>query len=110
MQHSKLRCHRRKGSFTTDAVEATRACMSAFAPKADKRADVLGRPLCAKTGLMQCNTTTAYSITSSARASSVGGSVTPSALAVLRLTESRKLVGRNTGKFAGFEPFRMYPV
>jgi hypothetical protein len=27
--------HVRHGSFTTDAVEATRACMSALPPKAD---------------------------------------------------------------------------
>jgi hypothetical protein len=45
----------RFGSFTTDAVEATRACMSAFAPKADKRADVLGRPLCAIRVISRCN-------------------------------------------------------
>src|SRR5260370_33805610 len=34
----------RSGSFTADAVEATRACMSAAS---DKRSDVSGRPLCA---------------------------------------------------------------
>ena len=45
--------------------------------------------------------TASYSITSSASASSVGGSVRPSAFAVLKLTESRKLVGRNTGNSTG---------
>jgi hypothetical protein len=34
-----------------------------------------------------------YSITSSVRASSVGGAVRPSALAVLRLMNRKKLVG-----------------
>jgi hypothetical protein len=42
-----------------------------------------------------------YSITSSARASSVGGTSRPSALAVCRL------VGNWTGRSAGFAPFRI---
>jgi hypothetical protein len=37
----------RCGSFTTDAVEATRACLSAFARKRTNGPTVLGRPLCA---------------------------------------------------------------
>src|SRR5262245_41521151 len=49
----------------------------------------------------------AHSITSSARASSVGGTVRPSALAVLRLSTSSYLVGACTGKSAGFSPRRM---
>ena len=48
-----------------------------------------------------------YSITSSARESSVGGKVRPSALAVLRLIASSYLVGACTGRSAGFSPFRM---
>ena len=40
----------------------------------------------------------AYSITSSARASSVGGTSRPSAFAVLRLMTSSNLVGACTGK------------
>ena len=48
-----------------------------------------------------------YSITSSARASSVGGTVRPSALAVLRLITSSYLVGACTGRSAGFSPLRM---
>jgi hypothetical protein len=47
----------------------------------------------------------AYSITSSARASSDGGTVRPSALAVLRLITSY-LVGACTGMSAGFSPLR----
>ena len=48
-----------------------------------------------------------YSITSSARASSVGGTVRPSALAVLRLIASSYLVGACTGRSDGFSPFRI---
>src|SRR5262245_40617272 len=48
-----------------------------------------------------------HSITSSARASSVGGTSTPSALAVLRLIASSYLVGACTGRSAGFSPLRM---
>src|SRR5262249_23127558 len=49
----------------------------------------------------------AYSINSSARASSMGGMVMPSALAVLRLITSSNLVGAWTGKSPGFTPFRI---
>jgi hypothetical protein len=42
------------------------------------------------------------SITSSARASSGGGTSRPSALAVLRLMTSSNLVGSITGRSAGF--------
>jgi hypothetical protein len=48
-----------------------------------------------------------YSITSSARANSVGGTSRPSALAVLRLMASSYLVGACTGKSAAFSPFKM---
>jgi ABC transporter substrate binding protein len=48
-----------------------------------------------------------HSITSSARASTVGGSSRPSALAVLRLMTSSYFVGACTGKSAGFSPLRM---
>src|SRR5262245_3548558 len=48
----------------------------------------------------------AHSITSSARASSVGGTSRPSALAVLRLIASSYLVGACTGRSAGFSPLR----
>src|SRR5262245_13389715 len=48
-----------------------------------------------------------YSMTSSARASTDGGIVRPSALAVLRLIASWYLVGVCTGRSAGFSPLRM---
>jgi Arm DNA-binding domain len=48
-----------------------------------------------------------HSITSSALASSAGGTVIPRALAVLRLMTSSYLFGACTGKLAGFSPLRM---
>src|SRR4029077_5379609 len=48
-----------------------------------------------------------HSITSSAGAISVAGTVMPSALAVLRLMASTYLVGACTGRSAGFSPLRM---
>ena len=51
-----------------------------------------------------------HSITSSARASSVGGISRPSAFAVFRLITSSNLVDCRTGRSAGFSPFRMRPV
>src|SRR5262245_61084131 len=48
-----------------------------------------------------------HSITSSARASSEGGTVRPSALATLTLTTSSNLVDCSTGRSAGFAPFRI---
>src|SRR6516164_8423824 len=51
-----------------------------------------------------------YSITSSARARIEGGTVRPSAVAVLRLTTSSKVVGCWTGRSAGLAPLRIRPV
>src|SRR5262245_14050809 len=48
-----------------------------------------------------------YSITSSARASSVGGTGRPSVLAVCRLMTSSNLVGACTGSSPGFVPLRI---
>ena len=51
-----------------------------------------------------------HSITSSARASSVGGISRPIALAVLRLIASSYFVGCISGRFAGFSPLRVRPT
>src|SRR5262249_19129463 len=48
-----------------------------------------------------------HSITSSARASRLSGTVRASAFAVLRLMTSSYLVGACTGRSAGFSPLRM---
>src|SRR5262245_14637885 len=49
----------------------------------------------------------AHSITSSARASSVGGMSRPSALAVLRLIIVWNFVARSTGRSVGLVPFKI---
>src|SRR5262245_48085507 len=51
-----------------------------------------------------------HSITSSARASSVGGTSIPSALAVLRLMIRSNLVGCTTGRSLGLSPLRTRPA
>src|SRR5262245_6983103 len=48
-----------------------------------------------------------HSITSSARARSVSGTVMPSTLAAFRFTTRSYLVGACTGRSAGFSPLRM---
>src|SRR5262249_9144791 len=48
-----------------------------------------------------------HSITSSARASSVGGTSRPSAFAVFKLITSSNLMGFCTGRVAGVSPLRM---
>jgi hypothetical protein len=63
-----------------------------------------------KAVLSRCNKLRCYSITSSARASSVGGTSRPSAFAVLRLMTSSNLVGCITGKSAGLSPLRILPT
>src|SRR5205807_1703115 len=57
--------------------------------------------------LMRCNKRYSYSITSSARASSVGGTSIPSALAVFILMTNSKWVGCSTGRSAGWAPLRI---
>jgi hypothetical protein len=59
-------------------------------------------PEAAVTGAATCIAASKiYSITSSARASSVGGTSMPSVFAVLRLTANSNFVGCSTGKSAG---------
>src|SRR5262249_38685544 len=50
-----------------------------------------------------------HSITSSAMASTPGGTVRPSVLAVFKLITNSNLVGWTTGKSAGFSPLRIRP-
>src|SRR5947207_399768 len=69
--------------------------------------DRLRCPLCAKSRPMQRSKRDRYSITSSARPSSVAGTSMPSALAVDRLMTSSNLVGCWTGKSAGLVPLRI---
>jgi hypothetical protein len=71
--------------------------MSALPPKADMYS--------AMSALCHKRTWRIYSITSSARASSEGGTVKPSALAVFRLIASSNLVGACTGRSLRLAPF-----
>jgi hypothetical protein len=52
----------------------------------------------------------AYSITSSARVSSAGGTSSPSACAVFKLMNSSIFVDCWTGRSDGFSPLRIRPV
>src|SRR6516164_3348254 len=51
-----------------------------------------------------------HSITSSAVASSVGGTVSPSILAIWALITNSNLLDCTTGRSAGFAPLRIRPV
>src|SRR5262249_35006808 len=51
-----------------------------------------------------------HSITSSARASRIGGTSSPSILAVLRLMNNSNLLTCCTGRLAGFSPLSILPV
>jgi hypothetical protein len=68
------------------------------------------RQLRANRALTRCNKRRRYSITSSARASSVAGTSRPSVLAVWRLMTSSNLVDCTTGISAGFAPLRIFPA
>src|SRR6266403_5819753 len=49
-----------------------------------------------------------YSTTSSASASKVGGTATPSAFAVLRLSTKTNLLACSIGRSAGLAPFKIF--
>ena len=71
---------------------------------------VSGCPLSANSGLMHRSKWDRYSITSSARASNVGGTSRPSKRAVCRLIMNSNLVDCKTGRSAGLAPLRMLPA
>ena len=70
---------------------------SGYPPRRRTSNAALARPLSARSGREQPQQQRSYSITSSARPRSVGGTSRPSALAVLRLITSSYLVGACTG-------------
>src|SRR5215472_409160 len=84
--------------------------MSALPPKADM--DHRGRDVrfVPKADIVRCGERRRYSMTSSAIASTPGGIVRASALAVLRLIASSSLVGCRTGRSATFVPLRTRAV
>ena len=82
-------------------------CHVRSTPGSRHQAERSACPLCATTGLMHRSKWHHYSITSSARASSVGGTMMPSAFAVFKLITSSSLVGSSTGRSAGFAPLNI---
>jgi hypothetical protein len=78
-----------------------------FGSHSGLKSDIAACPKSATTRLKHRSKEPRYSVTSSARASSVGGTVRPSALAVLRLMTSSNFVGCSIGRSAGFIPFRV---
>ena len=67
-------------------------------------------PFSANNRLLHCNKQHLYSITSSATASSDGGTVMPSILAVWALMTKSNLDACTIGRSAGLSPLRMRPV
>jgi hypothetical protein len=61
-------------------------------------------------GVANWTPSAAYSMISSASPSNIGGIVSPSSFAVLRLMIISNLVGRITGKSEGFSPRKMRPT
>jgi hypothetical protein len=99
---------------------AAQQVMSALLPIATAKADICASscplyPRKQTCAVRQCmyalgqkrTSTNNYSINSSALAIRVSGTVTPSVLAVFRLTMSSNFAARSMGKFAGGVPFRI---
>jgi hypothetical protein len=80
-----------------------------YRPKADKIADISICPLSANRDWTRCSKKHRYSITSSANASSVAGTVMPSASAVRIFTMNSNLVACRIGRSVGFSPLRTRP-
>jgi hypothetical protein len=92
------------GSFSDFGA---RSCEVRFASMNGHRQAASAGLKSAISGLMHRSKQHLYSITSSARASSVGGTSIPSALAVFILMINSKWVGCSTGRSAGWAPFRI---
>jgi hypothetical protein len=93
-RRSRYERHVRFGPFATDLLRPSNPPVSAMSCREQ----------------MQQHRSQTYSITSSARASSVGGTVRPSILAVSALMTSSNLLACTTGNSAGLAPLRMRPV
>src|SRR5262249_3703248 len=107
----KRAAHVRSGSFTSLWLLRSTVRMSASHPKATESLRSSEMTLSATSGPEQVQQTEqAYSITSSAMASTPGGMARPSALAVPRLSTSSNLLDWKTGKSAGFAPLRICPA
>ena len=91
--------------FGSKADMCAAKCRVRFTPESGHVRCNSACPLCANS-----RHTPSHSITSSARASSAGEIVRPSALAALRLMARSNLVGWTTGRSAGLAPLRMRPT
>src|SRR6516165_4725048 len=92
--------HTKQSVFTQPGSKADKAsCLDfvRFTPESRQAARASECPLCANSNRRQRSKIRAYSITSSARASSVGGSVMPRTLAVIRLMISSTFTACWTG-------------
>src|SRR6516165_10212314 len=81
--------------------------MSALPPKADIGQCDCDVRIVPKADILRRSEECRYSITSSAATSKVAGTVKPIAFADFRLTTSSNLLGRSTGRSAGFAPLRI---
>jgi hypothetical protein len=108
MQFAKIKEH--LAHLASVTVRPTVACQTLYANRRHLR---LLRPhrerpcSCRAAAEQRDELTPLHSITSSAVASSEGGTVRPSAFAVLRLMTSSNLVGCSTGKSPGLAPLRI---
>jgi hypothetical protein len=96
----------RKGSFAPHAVYVLQRRMSG-APRKRQLATEERRVVKGHKETHALQQRASYSITSSARAMSVGGTWRPSALAVFRLITNSNFIGAWTGSSLGFEPLSM---
>src|ERR1700730_18255026 len=76
----------------------------------DRREHACPDCACAEDATAGTNLGCGHSMTSSARARIEGGTVRPSAWAVLRLTTSSNVAGCCTGRSAGLAPLRIFPA
>ena len=93
-------------SMTAPVASGWSGCRVGLAPTGKRRLFTAH----ATSRLMHRSKRHLYSITSSARASRVGGTPRPSVLAVWVLMTSSNLVDCRTGRSAGFSPLRRRPT
>ena len=105
MQHSN--CYPRNVEMGQKRTLTHLVQMSALPPKADIGTQSWNVRFVPKADKVHCSKIVRYSITSSARAISDCGTVSPSAFAVLRLIINSYFVGACTGRSAGFSPLRI---
>ena len=88
----------------------TKQAACPLSPNSGQTRASFDRPLKAKSALIRCRKLQRYSIALLVRAKRVGGTVMPSALAVLRLMARSNRVGSGTGNSAGLAPLRIRPA